>query len=137
MPTMNAGPYSLNLYTDNPTISLRAEQNGVVTTYAYNWLAACAANSRTGVSEVGESLEVAVLANPSSGETVDVDIRGAAGQSLEWQLVDERGQAVSRSTVKQAATIERQTVKLGRQIGVYLLNVRTKEQTRTVRVLKN
>jgi len=137
MPTMNAGPYSLNLYTDNPTISLRAEQNGVVTNYAYNWLAACAANSRTGVSEVGESLEVAVLANPSSGETVDVDIRGAAGQSLEWQLVDERGQAVSRSTVKQAATIERQTVKLGRQIGVYLLNVRTKEQTKTVRVLKN
>ncbi len=137
MPTTNAGPYSLNLYTDNPTVSLRAEQGGTVTTYAYNWLTACTANSRTGVSEVGESLDVAVLANPSTGETIDVEIRGVAGQPIDLQLVDERGQAVSRSSVKQAATVERQTVKLGRQTGTYLLTVGTKEQTKTIRVLKN
>lgn len=137
MPTMNAGPYSLNLYTDNPTILLRAEQGGVVTTYAYNWLATCTATSRIGVSETRELLDVAVLDNPSAGETIDVEIRGAAGLPLELQLVDERGQAVSRSSVKQAATVERQTVKLGRQVGVYLLTVMAKEQTKTVRVLKN
>ncbi|WP_288424929.1 putative Ig domain-containing protein [uncultured Spirosoma sp.] len=137
MPTTNAGPYSLNLYTDNPTILLRAEQDGTVTTYTYNWLAVCTANGRLGVSETREALDVAVLANPSAGETIEVEIRGASGQPLEWQLVDERGQAVSRSSVKQAATVERQTVKLGRQLGVYLLTVSTPAQTKTVRVLKN
>jgi hypothetical protein len=137
MPTTNAGPYSLNLYTDNPTISLRAEQAGTVVTYAYNWLAACNVNSRLGAPEARESLEVAVLANPSVGETAEIEIRGALGQSLELQLVNERGQSVSHASVKQAAAIERQKVTLGRQTGVYLLKVSAQDQTRTVRIIKN
>ncbi|QJD79293.1 putative Ig domain-containing protein [Spirosoma rhododendri] len=137
MPTTNAGPYSLNLYTDNPTVSLRAEQAGRVSTYAYNWLAACNTNGRMGASEAREMLDVAVLANPSVGETIEVEIRGAQGQVLDLQLVDERGQAVGRVSVKQAAAIERQKLTLGRQIGVYLLKASTQDQTKTVRVLKN
>ncbi|NDU99353.1 putative Ig domain-containing protein, partial [Spirosoma terrae] len=41
VPTTNAGPYTLRLYTDNPVITLKAEQSGVVSTYSYNWLASC------------------------------------------------------------------------------------------------
>ncbi len=40
-PTTNPGPYTLNLYTDNPVITLNAVQSGVANSFAYNWLAAC------------------------------------------------------------------------------------------------
>jgi len=43
MPTTAAGPYTLRLYTDNPTIQLRATQAGSSNeaSFSYNWLAAC------------------------------------------------------------------------------------------------
>ena len=41
LPTTNPGPYTLDLYTDNPTITLSAVQSGVSSTFGYNWLAAC------------------------------------------------------------------------------------------------
>ena len=44
-PTTNPGPYTLQLYTDNPTITLEARQSGATTKYTYDWLAAC--NSST------------------------------------------------------------------------------------------
>ncbi|GAB3707596.1 hypothetical protein GCM10027592_41900 [Spirosoma flavus] len=42
-PTTAAGPYQLNLYTDNPVIVLKATQQGTPgeATYSYNWLDAC------------------------------------------------------------------------------------------------
>ncbi|GAB3717709.1 hypothetical protein GCM10027592_60000 [Spirosoma flavus] len=42
-PTTAPGPYTLQLYTDNPVITLKAQQGGTPgeVTYAYNWLAAC------------------------------------------------------------------------------------------------
>ncbi|MBD2699530.1 hypothetical protein IC229_02705 [Spirosoma sp. BT702] len=42
-PTTAPGPYTLQLYTDNPTITLKAQQGGTPgeVTYVYNWLAAC------------------------------------------------------------------------------------------------
>ena len=40
-PTTDAGPYTLQLYTDNPTITLSAVQNGQENRFAYNWLEAC------------------------------------------------------------------------------------------------
>ncbi|MDB5239559.1 MAG: Alkaline phosphatase, partial [Spirosoma sp.] len=43
-PTTAFGPYALRVYTDNPTITLQAMQGGTagMTTFDYNWLAACA-----------------------------------------------------------------------------------------------
>ena len=40
-PTTDPGPYTLQLYTDNPVITLEAAQRGVTTRYIYNWLEAC------------------------------------------------------------------------------------------------
>ena len=40
--TTNSGPYSLNLYTDNPVITLNARQGGSQSTFRYNWLEGCA-----------------------------------------------------------------------------------------------
>ncbi len=41
LPTTSPGPYSLQLYTDNPIIQMRAVQAGSSASYAYNWVAAC------------------------------------------------------------------------------------------------
>ena len=41
LPTTQPGPYSLQLYTDNPTITLSAVQNGQENRFVYNWLDAC------------------------------------------------------------------------------------------------
>ena len=41
LPTTAPGPYALNLYTDNPVITLQAVQSGISNSYAYNWLIAC------------------------------------------------------------------------------------------------
>ena len=47
-PTTSVGPYVLNLYTDNPVITLRAVQSGVSTSFSYGWLAACNPGARLG-----------------------------------------------------------------------------------------
>ncbi|QIP13700.1 hypothetical protein G8759_14260 [Spirosoma aureum] len=43
LPTTESGPYTLQLYTDNPTLTLKAIQGGTPpeASYVYNWLAAC------------------------------------------------------------------------------------------------
>ena len=43
LPTTAPGPYTLNLYTDNPVITLKAVQSGTAgeASFAYNWLVAC------------------------------------------------------------------------------------------------
>ena len=41
----NPGPYTLNLYTDNPVITLSATQSGANTLFAYNWLSACSSST--------------------------------------------------------------------------------------------
>ncbi len=42
-PTVDAGPYTLRLYTDNPIITLKAAQAGTngEASFSYNWLTAC------------------------------------------------------------------------------------------------
>ena len=64
-PTTNPGPYTLNLYTDNPVITLSATQNGANTRFAYNWLSAC--SSSTGNTPP-------TVANPVSPQSATVNI---------------------------------------------------------------
>ena len=46
-PTTNPGPYSLTLYLDNPTITLKASQLGLPgeATFSYMWTAACSSST--------------------------------------------------------------------------------------------
>lgn len=89
-PTTNAGPYTLQVYTDNPTITLKAVQTGTVNeaNFTYNWLAACNANGRAGATEPGTALRVRVLGNPVEGKTAEVEISGVAGQAVDMELTD-------------------------------------------------
>ncbi|QIP16184.1 T9SS type A sorting domain-containing protein [Spirosoma aureum] len=136
IPTTNPGPYTLRLYTDNSTITLKAEQLGVVSTFSYNWLSACNSGTRIGVNESGEALSVQILGNPVANESVEVEIRGAAGQKLHLQTLDSRGRSVNVTTIEQASTIERTTLSLGRSTGVYFLQVTSPTQKQVVKLVK-
>ncbi|GAB3567222.1 hypothetical protein GCM10027578_17720 [Spirosoma luteolum] len=136
-PTTAPGPYTIRVYTDNPTLTLRADQAGTVSTFSYNWLAQCQSQTRLGVAEPETELTVSVLANPTAGQAVEVEIRGAEGHSLELQLTDALGRSQGQQWVKAARAVERQTLPLGRSAGVYLLNVSTEGRHKTVRILRN
>jgi hypothetical protein len=135
-PTTAAGPYSLRLYTDNPVITLVARQGSVVSQFSYNWLAACGSGNARMIAESVERLSVVVLGNPTPAETVDVEVRGVADQSVQLQLVNSQGQLVSQQTIEKAGTVERLILQLGKTAGTYLLQVSTTTQKQTVKIVK-
>jgi hypothetical protein len=138
-PTTIPGPYTLRLYTDNPLITLKATQSGTAgeASFSYNWLAACHTGSgaRLGTEPVSE-LKVRVLGNPVVGETVAVEVRGGAGQSLRLQVVSEQGYRIDEQGVEQAGSVERFTLRVGPSAGVYLLRVSSSLQSQTLKLLK-
>ncbi|GAB3987504.1 hypothetical protein GCM10028807_07870 [Spirosoma daeguense] len=138
LPTTNPGPYTLQLYTDNPTLQLRAQQGGSQAGFAYNWLAACNSPARQGATdEQVVTLAVRVLGNPVVGESVEIEIRGAVGQSLQLQLTSANGKLLSQRLVERAGDVERQRMSLGQQpAGLLLLQVSTPNQSRIIKVIK-
>ena len=137
LPTTNPGPYTLTLYIDNPTITLRASQAGSagVSNFVYNWASACGSFARKG-SEPLEKLMITVLGNPASSETVEVEIRGAVGQVLRLQSTDMKGNVINRTRIEQAGSVERATIKIGSSAGIYLLQAATDAQQQVVKIQK-
>ncbi|GAB3749271.1 hypothetical protein GCM10028817_09010 [Spirosoma pomorum] len=136
-PTTAAGPYTLRLYSDNPVISLVAQQGGMSSTFNYNWLSACGASQgRIGVL-TESTLQVKVLGNPIEGDELAVEVSGAAGQRLSLDVVDERGYPAANSVdVSVAQSLERVVLRVSGASGMYLLRVSTPTQRQTVKVLK-
>ena len=122
--TTSPGPYTLNLYTDNPVITLKAVQQGMAggASFAYNWLAVCPTGNgaRLG-AEPGSVLSVVVLGNPVQHGELSVAGRGASGQAPELSLLNEQGHPVSQTRVAQAGVVEGATLRVGPTAGVYLL----------------
>ncbi|WP_461098643.1 hypothetical protein [Spirosoma luteolum] len=137
-PTTAPGPYAIKLYADNPTVIMRVTQNGQTTQFTYNWLGACLSKSgRIGVAESREPLAVQVLGNPVVGGTVRAEVRGAAGQALDLELLDSRGQVIDRQRTASAGVVETASFEVGRQAaGMLLLRARTSQQVQTIKVLK-
>ena len=134
-PVTTFGPYTLTLYTDNPTITLVARQSGQVSTYAYNWLAACLApGGRAGVAEK-PALSVLVLGNPVSDGRVRLLITGATG-ALQVRVIDGRGQLLSQQGIVPDRGGAAVTAGIGTVAGVYLLDVQTATQRQVVKVVR-
>ena len=68
LPTTNPGPYTLKLYTDNPTITLKAVQEGTAgeASFTYNWLAACNGGSNPPANQAPTTIGI-----PNQNATVD------------------------------------------------------------------
>lgn len=136
LPTTDPGPYSLRLYTDNPVITLSAKQGTSVTTFRYEWLAACQSPARLGILESATGLQVQVLGNPVIGNSVDVEISGVAGQTVQLNLVDLQGRSLHQQTIREASAGERVSVPIGADKGLLMLNVSTSAEQRLIRLLK-
>ncbi|NEU70272.1 hypothetical protein GK091_25570 [Spirosoma agri] len=140
MATPSPGPYSLNLYTDNPTITLSAQQGATVATYRYNWLAACPAQpgGRLGTGDdYASGLHVRVLGNPIGGNELVTEVTGAEGLPLQYELIDSRGRVLQRHQVDQAGRVERQHLPIGNQpAGLLLLRVSAPTQSQTIKLVK-
>ena len=142
LPTTAPGPYTLGIYTDQPTITLKATQTGTTgeASFVYNWLAVCGTNNVQSKvareSGAENSLLVRVLGNPVANGQVRVEISGATGK-LQLTVTDLRGTIISARSVEQPATLETHNFDIGRQsVGAMLLRVTTPTQAKTVKLLK-
>ena len=132
----NPGPYTLTCTPTTRSSRLRAGQSGVSTSFSYGWLAACNASARLGAGSDAR-LRVVVLGNPVQESQVWVEVQGGQGQTVTLRVTDEQGQAVSLIQDVLTRGVDRFPVRIGRQGGVYLLDVSTTSQRQTVRIIKH
>ncbi len=148
----NNDPYNCTRTLDNPDLTrqvnnssstiapfnLKAFNIGGATSniFSFNMKQVCTGVARTARTESSANLDVTVLGNPTLGETVEVEVRGAEGQALQLRLVDGMGAAISEKSVEKAGATERQTIGLGRSAGMYFLQVTTPTKSKTVKVVR-
>ncbi|TAE33536.1 MAG: T9SS C-terminal target domain-containing protein [Cytophagales bacterium] len=126
-PNSSIGPFSLRV---------RNIGGGTSNTFSFNMKQVCSGSPRVARTESTGTLDVTVLGNPTLGETVEVEVRGAEGQALQLRLVDGLGAAISEKSVEKAGAVERQTISLGRSAGMYFLQVTTPDKSKTVKVVR-
>ncbi|GAB3755950.1 FG-GAP-like repeat-containing protein [Spirosoma pomorum] len=137
-PTTQPGPYTLQLYMDNPTITLVAQQAAQQASFRYNWLASCpgSSGSRQRI-EPQQVLQVSVLGNPVRDEHVSFEVQGANAQPLQLRLLTPQGQVITQRQVSSPQAIERHQLSMaGQPGGLFLLQVSTPTQSRVIKLLK-
>ena len=139
LPTTSPGPYTLNLYTDNPVITLKAVQQGTAgeASFTYNWLAACntGSNKRIGVAEPLSRFSLEVLGNPAH-EQLRIRISGAEGQAVRLRLTDLRGRELESRLVEPAGAANEQRFNLRQTpAGMLVLQAVSQGQTQVVKIL--
>jgi hypothetical protein len=77
-----------------------------------------------------------VLGNPTTEEEVAIEIRGAEGQPLRLGVSNIQGQVIDQHNVGSAGVVERKTLRLGRQSGVYILQVSAGTQRQYAKIIK-
>lgn len=134
--TSKTGTVEPGLRGDPKPLLITATQSGITTSITFNFGAFCAGTSRVASTEAGAGLSVRVLGNPTAGDVVSLEVRGAEGKSLTIQTIDATGRLQSEQGVKQAGAVETVRVRLGRSAGLYLLQVQAGAERQTVRVVK-
>lgn len=86
--------------------------------------------------EVPAGLTIRVLGNPTLSDEVSFEIVGVEGQPLRIGLTNGQGQIIGQQLVSKAKAREFQTLKLGRQPGIYLLQVTANNERKTVKIIK-
>ncbi|GAB3942014.1 hypothetical protein GCM10028805_06090 [Spirosoma harenae] len=139
LPTTEPAPYQLNLYIDNPIITLKATQSGTPdeASYVYNWLSFCNAGTRQAAQEIGDQLSVKLLGNPLSTGFVRVEVRGADNQLVRFQLSDVKGKIIADQQIQLQSPVEQHTIEVGTNSAtLLLLRVSTPTQSQTVKVIR-
>ncbi|TAE23650.1 MAG: T9SS C-terminal target domain-containing protein [Cytophagales bacterium] len=130
--TSNTGIVEPGLRFDPKPILITAMQSGVSVGYTFNPICGGARQASDG----GNDLVVRVMGNPTTSDQVEVEVSGAAGRSMRLSLIDTQGRLLSEETIEQPAPTERRTLRLASNAGVYLLQVGTPTQSRTVKIIR-
>ncbi|GAB3921634.1 beta-galactosidase [Larkinella terrae] len=96
----------------------------------------CAPSARLSAGSAESKLEVTILGNPVQ-EQLSVEVRGAEGKPLRFQISDLGGRIVSERIVEIALGVENQQFRLGSEVtGLLILRVIGGQQAVTVKLLK-
>ncbi len=119
---------------DPKPLILYATQNGVTVSITFDLIAFCI-RGRMATAETAPVLDVTVLGNPTTGESVSIEVRGAEGKSITYQIRDLTGRLLTEKQTETAMSVDRQSLRLG-SAGMYLLNISTPTQSKTVKVIR-
>ncbi|WP_026260711.1 T9SS type A sorting domain-containing protein [Spirosoma luteum] len=92
LPTTSPGPHTLRLYTDNPTITLKATQSGTPgeAGFNYNWLAACGASPPPADFAItGATVNCQTVSATERRVMLSPQYTGVSGQPISFSVVNE------------------------------------------------
>ncbi|GAB4004056.1 DUF4331 domain-containing protein [Spirosoma migulaei] len=91
---------------------------------------------RIAATEKVSPLLVRVLGNPTANSDITVEVTGAEGQVLKLGVINSQGQSMGQQTINQAGSVERHTVRLGEQPGLYFLQVITPTERKIIKMVR-
>ncbi len=94
-----------------------------------------AASARLAAEPI-KHLSVRVLGNPTTEADVAVEIAGVPNQALRLSITNSEGQVIGQQTVAESDKVERRTIRLGQQPGIYFLQVSTPSERQTVKIVR-
>jgi hypothetical protein len=125
-----------NPSSDIGAFGLRIMQNGSPSpTFNFNFKQYCTGAARTATEAVAD-LDVRVLGNPTTAESVVVEIRGANLEPVTLQVLSAVGSRLSQYELETKDETVRQTLKMGPSAGLYLLRVSTPTRVKTVKLVR-
>ena len=120
---------------NNQTVQLNARQNGVIVSRMFNFRQACG-GARESNGDENPSLQIIILGNPITSDEVEAEISGATNQALTIRVTDSQGTLQSERILDKATANQPVRMRLGKSPGLYLMQVISRGQSKTVRVLK-
>lgn len=133
-PQSTTGIVEAGLRSDPKPLVLNATQSGKTVSITFDLVAFCI-RARVASTEATGDLNVTVLGNPTIAESVSVEVRGAEGKPISYQLHDLTGRLITEKQTEIATEVDRQTLRLGSS-GMYLLNISSPTQSKTVKVVR-
>jgi predicted outer membrane repeat protein len=137
--TANAVPVQAKHFKKE--LKIRARQATTPNDYNTNQLdyrlPACGSARQAAPAEELTGLQVRVLGNPVVGAHLLVDVLGAEGLPVAFDVVDVNGRLITSCHVERANAVEQQRLAVGESpAGVLLLRVSSASQVTTIRLLK-
>lgn len=133
-PQSATGVVEAGIRFDPKPLTLYATQSGNTVSITFDLVAFCI-RGREATADGMSALEVAVLGNPTTTETISVEVRGAEGKPLRYQLIDQAGQLITEKQIETALAVDRQSLRIGSG-GLYMLNISSPTQMKTVKVVR-
>ena len=134
-PQSTTGIVEAGLRFDPKPLVLQATQGSTTVSITFDLLAFCI-RGRVATAEAIPDLNITVLGNPTTAESVLVEVSGAEGKPLHYQVRDLTGRLITEKQTETAAEVDRQSLRLGSSGGMYLLTITSPTQSKTVKVIK-